>query len=158
MKHTSPAADMNFQDVAILDKVDQVIASGLRLPRWGWPVPCGYNGATGEERILGWQKLVIACKQGWTEFPSACSICRREGKVHQHTENYFRPLYVKAVCQSCHFRLHRRFVAPESWIALLSKKDLSPDWAMYLTKVELTRRRALVLAQQADPTRVLAAY
>ena len=46
-----------FPDLVVELKVNDAIVSGARLPRWGWKVPGSYNGASGRERIVGWQKV-----------------------------------------------------------------------------------------------------
>ncbi len=141
---------MGWPDQVIEAKVDEVIAVDKRtLPRWGWKTPGPYNGATGPERIAGWQKVQIARLRGWLPWPSACLICGWTKHLHDHTENYARPMFVKAICRSCHNLLHRRFSHRENWAALLM---LHPDtWASSLPLVELTRIQLLRRASLSDP-------
>lgn len=138
-----------YPDVAIEMKVDATIAAGTRLPRWGWAVPRPYNGATGVERVLGWQKIMIACRAGWLPWPTACTICGHDQNLHHHLENYFRALYVKPICRPCHYRLHRRFVDPDPWHHLT---DRHSGWATMITMVELDREEAQGLATRPDPS------
>ena len=134
-------------DMVILSKVEDAVRNGARLPRWGWPIPPSYNGATGQERIAGWQRLHLAQDQGWIPRPISCSICYCAIRLHAHTENYFRPLLVQPICQRCHFCLHRRFRSRDPWLALLVRAPPSADWARKIGLDELTRTTAIFLAQ-----------
>ncbi len=138
-----------FPDQQIEARVDQAIARGAKLPRWGWPTPGPYNGATGEERVAVWQKMEIAWRNGWTRRPSRCSICARTSHLAMHQEVYFRGFYAFAVCRSCHFRVHRRFREPDNWQQLLLTHPTV--WAAQLLLVELTRQQSLALAQLRHP-------
>ncbi len=137
-------------DVEIERLVDHEIARGCPLPRWGWPIPGSYNGATGEERISGWQKVRIACRKGWLPEASACSICGRGGSgLHFHTENYFIPLLTMPICRSCHYRVHRRFSDPHGWVGFLLAHP-SCLWIAAISRIELSRHQSLLLARR-DP-------
>lgn len=138
-------------DVLIERRVNSAIARGARLPRWGWSIPRSYNGATGEERVLGWQRLRFAENSGWLLRPSACTICETEKRLHLHTENYFRNMYVRAVCQQCHFCLHRRFIHPSRWMSLIVDAPSSADWARSIGLTELTRKKAILLSRKSCP-------
>jgi hypothetical protein len=138
------------RDILIERRVDELIAAGCRLPRWGWRTPTSYNGATGVERISGWQKLHIACKHGWIDWHQECSICGRTSSLHYHAENYFRPLVVEAVCRSCHFRIHRRWREPDVWLRFLAQ-HAGAQWIAKLRTRELTRSEAMALAKKVDP-------
>lgn len=129
-----------FADMEILARVQAALASGKRLPRWGWPKPAPYNGASGNERIAAWRYLYIAVAKGWMSRPTCCSLCPATERLHMHTENYFRPLVVQAVCQRCHFCLHRRFRHRASWLALV--EATSADWPKTIALCELTRNEA----------------
>lgn len=146
-----------YKDVEIQLRVDVAVSRGLRLPRWGWATPGPYNGATGAERVLGWQKLVTACRAGWLPWPHECSICGRDRNLHQHSENYFRPLVVEAVCRSCHFRVHDRFKRPEPWQELVDRYRLRCAWVASIGVIELSRAQARELATRADPRAYCAA-
>jgi hypothetical protein len=145
-----------FDDLAVLAKVVKAVRDGDRLPRWGWPLPGSYNGATGSERVLGWQYLSVAQRRGWVDYPSSCSLCASTQRLHMHTENYFRPLIVAPVCQRCHFCLHRRFRHAASWHKLLAAVPIT--WAHKLSMQELTRDEAQYLAILPRPDKVVAAH
>jgi hypothetical protein len=136
-----------FADLVMLARVEKAVDAGARLARWGWPVPAPYNGATGLERISAWQKLYLARSLGWMPSPLFCSICRGDQRLHQHAENYFRPFIVHAICQRCHFCLHRRFRRPARWLQLLHDVAYSPQWAREISLAELSRTDALRLAR-----------
>lgn len=67
-------------DVVLERKVDAAIADGHPLPRWGFPVPGPYNGATGPERIYVWQQNRTGQIMGLLQYPSglctACNSCK----------------------------------------------------------------------------------
>jgi hypothetical protein len=144
-------SDVLPMDVALGVRVDEAIAAGARLPRWGWPTPGPYNGATGQERVSGWQRLYLAEAAGWLDRPASCSICGRSGRIHLHTENYFRALFARALCQQCHFCLHRRFRSPQRWLSLIAAAPASVEWVYRVGMIELTREAAIALSQRSDP-------
>ena len=137
-------------DVAIEQAVDRAIAEGLRLPRWGWPTPGPYNGATGGERIIGWQKVRIAQCLGLLENSGRCGLCGSCDAAHLHAELYFRALLVKSICRSCHFHIHKRFQRPDLWAEKLVQFPTAQSWVRALPPVELSRAEALVLGRQPD--------
>ncbi len=137
-------------DVALELRVTEAIAAGARLPRWGWPLPGPYNGATGQERVAGWQLVHLAELLGWLVRPRSCSVCQDSRRLHLHTENYFRPMCVRTVCQTCHFCLHRRFRSPGRWLAMAAGAPASGDWARRIALSELTREAAMCNAAQPD--------
>jgi hypothetical protein len=134
----------------ILDrKIDAIIADGHRLPRWGWPVPATYNGATGQERVYVWQKNQIAWQVGLMPERSDCSVCSKRQAEHWHGELYFRPFALMAICRSCHARVHRRFGSPHRWSAFL--EGIDPDnWTHALLPEQLSRQEAMRLSRQPD--------
>lgn len=140
----------NPADVALELRVNEAIAAGARVPRWGWPLPGPYNGATGQERVAGWQKIRLAELFGWLIRPQSCSICQGSRRLHHHTENYFRPMCVHAVCQTCHFCLHRRFRSPDRWLTMIADVPASGDWASCIALSELTREAAMCKAAQPN--------
>jgi hypothetical protein len=142
-----------FRDLEIEWEVERAVRQGARLPHWGWPVPGPYNGATGQERIVSWQKLRIACAQGWLKEPDQCSICTtRQKPIHYHAENYLRGLFVQPICRTCHFILHRRFAQPDPWLALIDRHGCTDGWPGRIAMQELRRDQALQMAERADPT------
>lgn len=138
-------------DLAVERRVDALIAQGCRLSRWGWPTPGPYNGATGQERIRGWQKLNLACRRDWIPWPHTCSVCGLASGLHYHSENYFRPLLVQPICRSCHYRVHRRFSEPSRWLAFLSGHE-NVSWIAMIAMEQLTRAQAITLAARRNPT------
>lgn len=137
-------------DIQIERLVDEQIASGCTLPRWGWPIPRPYNGATGAERIGGWQKVRIATQRGWLEWPQSCSVCSATSGLHRHAELYGRPMLAKPICRSCHFYIHRRFARREEWFAFRTRHN-SIAWISQLGLRELTASEARVLETQINP-------
>ena len=131
-------------DQIIEARVDAIIARGAPLPRWGWKVPGSYNGATGLERVAGWQKVQIACRENWMPWPTQCSICGHDKHLHHHVEIYFRPMMAEQICRSCHYRVHRRFVDGQSWLACIP--DRYSGWALQIPLVEFTRSEAQAIA------------
>lgn len=138
-----------FPDQMIERRVDDAIARGAKLARWGWPLPGPYNGATGAERIAVWQKLDLAFRNGWLIRPGRCSICPRTSHLASHQEVYARGFYAFPVCRSCHYRLHSRFRDPAKWQALLEAHPAS--WAATLSLIELTREQSFALARLRHP-------
>jgi hypothetical protein len=130
-------------DVALELRVNAEITAGARLPRWGWTLPRSYNGASGDERVAAWQRVRVAELLGWLVRPASCSICDGGQRLHFHAENYFRPMCVRAVCQQCHFTLHRRFRHPARWEELLDGAVASARWAREISLTELSRDEAL---------------
>lgn len=144
-------------DVLLDRKVEGIIANGFRLPRWGWPEPAAYNGATGQERIFAWQKNNIAWRLGWLPRGQPCSICKGKQAEQGHQELYFRPFALMPVCRSCHARLHRRFGSPGRWEEF--KEGLSPDnWARSVLTEQISRLDAMRLAAEPDWLAALTSY
>lgn len=148
--NTSLPVTVTPADVALERRVTEAIATGASLPRWGWPLPSPYNGATGQERVAGWQLVHLAEQLGWLVRPRSCSICQESRRLHLHTENYFRPMRVRPVCQTCHFCLHRRFRSPDRWLTLIAKVPASGKWAARILLTELTREAAICSAARPD--------
>ena len=144
-------------DVLLDRRVEAIIADGYPLPRWGWPTPATYNGATGAERIYVWQKNNIAWRQGWLPRGVTCSVCRKRDAEQSHGELYFRPFALKPVCRSCHSRIHRRFGNPDRWSAFCNA--LTPEnWARVLLTEQIKRVDAIRLAGEHDWLAALAEY
>jgi len=136
-------------DLEIEAQVDAAIRSGASLPRWGWPTPRSYNGATGEERIRGWQKVQIARRTGLLDLSPICSICAAKKAQGSHTELYQRCMTTKPVCRSCHFHIHRRFRDPDGWMARIAVLPVA-QWVHALRTVELSRDQAMRIAEASD--------
>jgi hypothetical protein len=137
--------------------VEQAIAAGHRLPRWGWPTLRHYNGCTGEERIAGWKKVRIAEAFGLLRRDGTCSVCHRVAAEQFHAESYLRPMVVRQVCRSCHLRIHRRFSDPAGWHSFLSQRARPGGWAVSLRTIELDRQEAERIAAASDIFAALAA-
>lgn len=123
-----------FDDLAIQKKVEQAVEKGHRQwPQWSYAVPKPYNGASGPQRIAGWQRVWLACHMGLIPFPKLCSICGSPRNVQYHNEDYFRPLQAKPVCAGCHRVLHMRFRNPDAWLALVARYGQTGKWFSNLT-------------------------
>lgn len=141
-------------DVAKQHIVEDAIRNGAILPKWGWPTPVPYNGATGDARIRGWQITWLATRLGLVAHAQACSICGRTTDLHQHSELYGRPLLAKAICKSTHFRIHRRFKSPTRWREFISGQSRE-TWLHRIPVVELTRSEAQALERTENPLGLL---
>lgn len=137
-------------DILIEREVDKAIEAGCALPRWGWPIPGPYQGASGNERVRGWQKLHIAHRLGLLAWPTACTICRHNHHIGLHAEIYFRVFTSKPICRSCHFHVHRRFMRPDEWRLSLRQFPNADDWVRQLQTTELTRDEAMAIAAKPD--------
>lgn len=136
-------------DQVIEAQVDVAISDGYPLPRWGWPTPRTYNGATGEERVRGWQKVQIGKRLGLLTLSPTCDVCASQSAQGSHTCIYFRPMTTKPVCKSCHFAIHRRFSDPDKWLERLAHLPAA-RWVHAIPLVELTRTEALEIAKAFD--------
>lgn len=145
-------------DVQIERKVDEVIAGGSVLPRWGWPVPAPYNGATGQERIYVWQQNRIGQMLGLMPKHEICSACQSNKAVQNHGEIYFRPFALEPVCRSCHARIHRRYSSPVTWNAFLNEKAPKGSWLHALPMKPISRENALLIAERPEIFTALANY
>lgn len=143
-------------DILIEQAVDRAIAAGFRLPRWGWPTPGPYNGATGRERVIAWQKVRVAQFLGILANSGPCGLCGSRDAAQLHGENYFRALLVKEICRSCHFHIHKRFQRPDIWAAKLSQFPSAQSWVLALRTIELSRADALAISRQPDVFAALA--
>lgn len=144
-------------DVLLDAKVEKLIADGHPLPRWGFPMPPTYNGATGAERIYVWQKNNIAWRKGWLPRAQTCSVCRSKRAEQSHGELYFRPFALMPVCRSCHARIHRRFGNPTRWHEFVH--SLPPDnWTRALLTEQIERLDAIRLSAEPDWLAALMAF
>ena len=144
-------------DQIIEAQVDAAITNGYPIPRWGWPTPRPYNGATGEERILGWGKVQIAKRMGLLVLSTICSVCASTPAQGSHTEIYHRCMTTKPVCKSCHFTIHRRFNDPNKWLGRIAVLPAA-KWVHAIPLIELTRSEALQVAKAADIFDALAVH
>lgn len=141
--------DHTPHDIVIEQAVDDAIAQGAFVPRWGWSTPRSYNGATGEERIAGWKKVAVARNLELIAKTAACEVCGRPAGSARHGEVYARPLMAKPICRSCHFKVHRRFGDPDGWERFLSTMPAA-DWVHSLLTRELSRSEMLGIAKEPD--------
>ena len=143
-------------DVVIQRATEAALREGATPPRWGWPIPGPYNGASGAIRVRGWQLIKIAQGLDILGCPEACSVCGRRSSIGLHSELYGRPMLVHEICRSCHFHVHQRFKRPERWKHFLGG---CPDgnWVHRLGWEELSRPEANALEQQPDPMGLLSA-
>ncbi len=137
-----------INDREIEAEVDEIIRRGAKLPRWGWPVPAPYNGATGRERIEVWEKNYIGNQAGLLPPLGQCSACQKRPADGRHGEIYFRPFALVDICRSCHARIHRRFGNPARWEAFLEEVVARDGWAHSLLTVQIDREEALWIAAQ----------
>jgi hypothetical protein len=114
-----------------------------------WPTPRAYNGASGAERIRGWQKVAVARNLGLIARTAPCDVCGQPAGSMRHGEIYARPLAARPICRSCHFTLHRRFGDPVGWEQFLSAMPAA-DWVHSLLTRELLRAEMLEVAGQPD--------
>jgi len=143
-------------DIVIQRQVEEAIALGHPLPRWGWKTPVAYNSSTGAERIAGWQKVLIAERLGLLSRGGRCSVCHSASAEQFHSEVYLRSVAVRSVCRSCHYRVHRRFVDPNGWHVFLGGRARLGDWALCLRTFELDRQQAEQVASARDVFAALA--
>lgn len=136
-------------DLVIERKVDEVITQGFPLPRWGWAVPGPYQGSTGAERVLGWQKMRVAETLSFLPPRRECSGCGDQAH-HRHQEIYQRSLFCPAICRSCHYQVHKRFDRPEEWKRLLEAKVDPASWFWTFPRKPITRDQAMQVAAEAD--------
>lgn len=141
----------DWDDRAIEARIDLLLRTGTVPPSWNYPTPRPYNGASGDMRVLGWQKIQIACRKGILSWPKKCSVCGSTKALQYHNENYFRPLNARPICQACHRTLHRRFRYPSPWMALVYANKFDGAWFARIALTELTTEQALTLAALPDP-------
>ena len=92
-----------------------------RLPKSTYGGDNPYNGFTGAERRRGEQVLQVLRRRGIIARPAACDICGKTERIGYHGEDYYDPFSMARVCFPCHMAIHRRFISPEKWQALLEK-------------------------------------
>lgn len=138
------------EDILIEREVDRAIANGCRVPRWGWPIPGPYNGSTGSERVVGWQKVRVAEDLGLLVARNGCGLCRAPDAPQWHAEVYARSLTSRPVCRSCHFHIHSRFKRPHKWCARVELAPYAETWVRQLRLVELSREQAMQIAMCRD--------
>jgi hypothetical protein len=105
------------------------MSRSIAIPPYRYPLLGSYNGFTGLERARSAQLTRWAMIAGVLPRQTRCSICGAESRSIQfHSENYYDPLALFAVCQSCHRLLHRRFRAPEAWTELVARHAGDGAW------------------------------
>jgi hypothetical protein len=97
-----------------------------RLHAPGYDGDNPYNGFSGAERRRrsGLTRLLQA--RNIVARPQVCALCGSEKNVGYHGENYFDAWSMIPICPGCHGTLHRRFKAPEKWLARLDAFQDSP--------------------------------
>lgn len=60
------------------------------------------------EKYSAHQKVKVAMKSGKLIKPEKCEVCKKEGKIEAHHEDYSKPLDVIWMCQYCHLYHHQR--------------------------------------------------
>ena len=145
-------------DVVIERKVNEAIADGHPLPRWGWPLPGPYNGATGPERVYVWQQNRVGQMLGLMPKVDTCSACASRPAEQNHGEIYFRPFALHPICRSCHARVHRRYRSPHTWRQYLEEAVPAGSWLHVLPMQPISREDALRIAKLPDVLTALAQY
>ena len=88
-----------------------------RTPReWKWPFTKAYLGYTPRQRVRLWQLQWWLISHGvmdkWTE----CEMCgSTERLIGFHADDYYDVTRAPAMCQKCHYSLHRRETDPRLW-------------------------------------------
>lgn len=144
-------------DVLMEQRVDDAIRNGFALPRWGWKVPAPYNGSTGAERVLGWQKVRVAEMLGLLPPRDRCSGCGGLA-AHKHCELYQRPLTSLDVCRSCHFQVHRRFTDPDRWVRFVHDRVEPQSWFRWFSLRPISSADAFRIASEPDLVSALRHY
>lgn len=139
----------DWDDREVQKIVQCAFDNGYKIPQWMYPPLPSYNGASGEQRVRGWQYSRAARWMKLIPQPTMCSICGKTGRLQYHNENYFRPLQVKPVCHGCHRTLHRRFKQPAPWLILVSRFGYKGAWFVDLKMVEMTTEEAMAAADAA---------
>jgi len=88
---------------------DEEFESSDHLP-WGLEGYCNLCFRT--TRAQAWATYRKALKDAEIVRPDTCERCGKSGKIIGHHLNYFHPLEVKWVCQSCHRKEHREQERP----------------------------------------------
>lgn len=140
-----------WDDRVIEATVQRLVDNGFPIPKWNWPTPGPYNGVSGRDRIIGWQKVQVAMRNGLIDRPRMCSICGSTKNVGSHNEIYFRPLNARPVCSRCHRLIHRRFYDPNPWLQIAHEFAYEGAWFRNITLRELTTEQARYLASLDDP-------
>lgn len=83
-----------------------------------------YNGFPGDYRQQQGNQVYKGFRNGTLTRPTTCIVCgltKADGAtIHAHNENYHTPLDYVGICYCCHMALHRRYQAPDVWVAWLT--------------------------------------
>lgn len=108
---------------------------GLR--RWQWGILPAYNGFTREERVRGWQLIMLMTDNGWAERGATCCISGQAHRLTLHSENYYswEPLTLN---HSIHVALHQRFKKPDQWRRIVDRyARTGEEWFARLSLVPI---------------------
>ncbi len=118
-----------------------ILRKVIKLREWSkdWNRLQVYNGFTHEERVKGWQLTWYLRDVGvLPKFPTECSICGSHDKVNYHNEDYYSPDAVVAVCQRCHFKIHKRFNEPDPFSKLVQEHAVGDKQGGWFSQLTLT--------------------
>lgn len=149
-----PPMRFDWDDREVEQKVLAAFNSGLqsRYNRYGvgtnW-----YNGASPTLRAEGGERIRAAVRMKLIPVPLECSVCRNKpgGRIHYHSENYWRPLACRPICPGCHRALHKRFVDPHNWTGLIGRHRHPGAWFLDIAMTELTAEQSQRLALMPNP-------
>lgn len=118
--------------------IGSVLRPDVGLRKWSSGRLSVYNGFSHEDRVAGWQRSKWLQDSGALPAPSVCVICGSKKNLEYHSETYFDPTLVQAVCKSCHRRIHLRFRFPDAWTRW-TKEGQRPEWvtALKVDKLDL---------------------
>lgn len=112
-------------------EIGPVLRPRVELRKWRSGRLSVYNGFTHEERVAGWQRSKWLQDSRALPAPSECVICGSQKNLEYHSETYFDPTLVQAVCKSCHRRIHLRFRFPDAWARWVESVS-KPSWIKVL--------------------------
>jgi len=88
---------------------------------WGLEGYC--NTCFGSKRARAWAQYRKALKEAEIVRPDTCERCGKSGKITGHHLDYFKPLAVKWVCQSCHRKEHKEGEVQRGTVVFLPQED-----------------------------------
>lgn len=133
-------------------QIGPVLRPDVGLRKWSSGRLSVYNGFNHEDRVAGWQRSKWLLDAGALPAPSECVICGSATNIEYHSETYFDPTLVQAVCKSCHRRIHLRFRFPEAWTRWVAESS-RPRW-IGLLQTERLNLRPYLLAELRDAERL----
>jgi hypothetical protein len=129
----------------------------IKLREWKWPPLGDYNGFCHQQRVLNWQVSLWLRQAGALRIPERCDLCRHVSQLGLHSENYADIERHLALCQECHFAVHRRFRSPDALRARCPGDADEPAWLLALPPIKtdvaswLRKRGRAELINQLPP-------